>query len=48
MISNQPRRYLLIKNKLIQKKFNVPIVGDFHFNGHKLLDSVPDCAVALR
>ena len=37
----------LIKNQLIQKKCSVPIVGDFHFNGHKLLDSVPDCAVAL-
>ena len=37
----------LIKNQLIKKKCGVPIVGDFHFNGHKLLDSVPDCAVAL-
>ena len=37
----------LIKNQLIKKKCSVPIVGDFHFNGHKLLDSVPDCAVAL-
>ena len=37
----------LIKNQLITKKCSVPIVGDFHFNGHKLLDSVPDCAVAL-
>ena len=37
----------LIKNQLIQKQFNIPIVGDFHFNGHKLLDCVPDCAVAL-
>ena len=25
----------------------VPLVGDFHFNGHKLLTEVPDCAVAL-
>ena len=37
----------LIKNQLIQKNCSVPIVGDFHFKGHKLLDSVPDCAVAL-
>ncbi|MEO7254462.1 MAG: flavodoxin-dependent (E)-4-hydroxy-3-methylbut-2-enyl-diphosphate synthase [Casimicrobium sp.] len=26
---------------------NVPLVGDFHFNGHKLLTEVPDCARAL-
>src|SRR5262245_65686847 len=24
----------------------VPIVGDFHFNGHKLLREHPDCAAA--
>ena len=26
---------------------DVPIVGDFHFNGHKLLSQFPDCAKAL-
>lgn len=26
---------------------NVPLVGDFHFNGHKILTEVPDCAAAL-
>jgi (E)-4-hydroxy-3-methylbut-2-enyl-diphosphate synthase len=25
----------------------VPLVGDFHFNGHKLLTQYPDCAEAL-
>lgn len=25
----------------------VPLVGDFHFNGHKLLTAVPECAQAL-
>jgi (E)-4-hydroxy-3-methylbut-2-enyl-diphosphate synthase len=25
----------------------VPLVGDFHFNGHKLLTQYPDCAKAL-
>jgi (E)-4-hydroxy-3-methylbut-2-enyl-diphosphate synthase len=25
----------------------VPLVGDFHFNGHKLLTDFPDCAAAL-
>lgn len=26
---------------------HVPLVGDFHFNGHKLLTSYPECAQAL-
>jgi (E)-4-hydroxy-3-methylbut-2-enyl-diphosphate synthase len=26
---------------------NVPLVGDFHYNGHKLLAAYPDCAMAL-
>lgn len=26
---------------------NVPLVGDFHFNGHKLLEQFPECAQAL-
>ena len=26
---------------------DVPLVGDFHFNGHKLLTEVPECAEAL-
>lgn len=26
---------------------NVPLIGDFHFNGHKLLTEVPECAEAL-
>ncbi len=26
---------------------DVPLVGDFHFNGHKLLTQYPDCAKAL-
>ena len=36
-----------IKNKLIQNNCNVPIVGDFHFNGHLLLSSYPGAAAAL-
>jgi (E)-4-hydroxy-3-methylbut-2-enyl-diphosphate synthase len=36
-----------IRNQLDQKGFSVPIIGDFHFNGHKLLDKYPDCAQAL-
>ncbi|PPC86874.1 MAG: 4-hydroxy-3-methylbut-2-en-1-yl diphosphate synthase, partial [Methylotenera sp.] len=26
---------------------NVPLVGDFHYNGHKLLAAYPDCAKSL-
>lgn len=26
---------------------NIPIIGDFHYNGHKLLADNPDCAAAL-
>ncbi len=26
---------------------DIPLVGDFHFNGHKLLEEFPDCARAL-
>jgi len=26
---------------------HVPLIGDFHFNGHKLLAKYPDCATAL-
>ncbi len=36
-----------IKNRLIQKGCSVPVIGDFHFNGHKLLEKYPDCAQAL-
>ncbi len=36
-----------IKDQLLAIKQNVPIIGDFHFNGHKLLSEYPDCAQAL-
>lgn len=37
-----------IKNQLKKDGYgHVPIVGDFHFNGHLLLQRFPDCAVAL-
>ena len=36
-----------IRNQLDKKGYSVPIVGDFHFNGHKLLEKYPDCAAAL-
>ena len=36
-----------IRNRLDQMNCDVPLIGDFHFNGHKLLASYPDCAAAL-
>lgn len=37
-----------IKEILNQKGYgHVPIVGDFHYNGHRLLEAYPECAKAL-
>ena len=36
-----------IVNRLESMNTPVPLVGDFHFNGHKLLSKYPDCAQAL-
>ena len=36
-----------IRERLDAMGLNVPLVGDFHFNGHKLLAAEPDCAAAL-
>ncbi len=36
-----------IKERLAQLNLDVPLVGDFHFNGHKLLTEMPECAAAL-
>ena len=36
-----------IRERLDAMGCNVPLVGDFHFNGHKLLAAHPDCAQAL-
>lgn len=36
-----------IRERLDEKHCHVPLIGDFHFNGHKLLTDHPDCAQAL-
>ena len=36
-----------IRERLDLTGCRVPLVGDFHFNGHKLLAQFPDCARAL-
>ena len=36
-----------IKDEIIKADCNVPIVGEFHYVGHQLLNKFPDCAKAL-
>jgi (E)-4-hydroxy-3-methylbut-2-enyl-diphosphate synthase len=36
-----------IKKRLMDAGCNVPIIGDFHYNGHVLLTKYPACAAAL-
>ncbi|HHC74436.1 MAG TPA: 4-hydroxy-3-methylbut-2-en-1-yl diphosphate synthase, partial [Thiothrix sp.] len=36
-----------IRERLDKMNCPVPLVGDFHFNGHKLLSNEPACAAAL-
>jgi (E)-4-hydroxy-3-methylbut-2-enyl-diphosphate synthase len=36
-----------IRDRLDAVGCRVPLVGDFHYNGHKLLTQFPDCAQAL-
>jgi len=36
-----------IRDRLARVGIDVPLVGDFHYNGHKLLADYPDCAEAL-
>lgn len=36
-----------IRDGLLHLGVRVPLVGDFHYNGHKLLTQYPDCAQAL-
>ncbi len=36
-----------IRDRLLALKLDVPLVGDFHYNGHTLLSKHPACAEAL-
>ena len=38
----------VIKKRLLDAGCNVPIIGDFHYNGHVLLTKYPECAAALH
>jgi (E)-4-hydroxy-3-methylbut-2-enyl-diphosphate synthase len=41
------REVVAIREQLDRMGVNVPLVGDFHYNGHKLLTQFPECAQAL-
>lgn len=36
-----------IRARLDRAGIHAPLVGDFHYNGHKLLTEIPECAAAL-
>jgi (E)-4-hydroxy-3-methylbut-2-enyl-diphosphate synthase len=36
-----------IRDQLDRMGVDVPLIGDFHYNGHRLLTDFPDCAQAL-
>lgn len=36
-----------IRDRLVALGVSVPLIGDFHFNGHRLLTQFPECARAL-
>ncbi|MFA7664667.1 MAG: flavodoxin-dependent (E)-4-hydroxy-3-methylbut-2-enyl-diphosphate synthase [Burkholderiaceae bacterium] len=36
-----------VRARLDRMAVDVPLIGDFHYNGHKLLADFPDCAQAL-
>ena len=41
------RQVPAIRGRLEAMGMSVPLIGDFHFNGHKLLAQVPECAAVL-
>jgi len=41
------RGVVAIREKLDAMGCNVPLIGDFHFNGHRLVKAVPECVQAL-
>ena len=36
-----------VREQLDRMGIDVPLIGDFHYNGHRLLSDYPDCAQAL-
>lgn len=48
-VNNEPSAQAVphIVEQLLAKGYNTPIVGDFHYNGHRLLEAYPAMAEAL-
>lgn len=48
-VNNEPsaRAVPAIREALDRQGLDVPLIGDFHFNGHRLLTDYPECAQAL-
>src|SRR6201996_6949106 len=46
-IPEAPQAVPEIKKRLLEAGCDVPLIGDFHYNGHVLLTKYPACAVAL-
>ncbi len=36
-----------IREYLLRKNYDIPLVGCFHYNGHRLMSATPECAIAL-
>ncbi|ELV08110.1 4-hydroxy-3-methylbut-2-en-1-yl diphosphate synthase [Wohlfahrtiimonas chitiniclastica SH04] len=36
-----------IVDELLKRGYDTPVIGDFHFNGHRLVTKYPECAAAL-
>jgi (E)-4-hydroxy-3-methylbut-2-enyl-diphosphate synthase len=47
LVAGAARLAPAIRDRLERMGVKVPLVGDFHFNGHKLLTQVPECAQVL-
>jgi len=45
--ANAAKAVPAIRERLGAQGCTVPLIGDFHFNGHKLLGNYPECARAL-
>jgi len=41
------RAVMPIRKRLVDEGYDIPLIGDFHYNGHQLLKEVPQCADAL-
>ena len=45
--TRRPQAVPEIRQRLADRGLDVPLIGDFHYNGHLLLTKYPECAAAL-